>query len=74
MKLGVYVVAPDPISTAYLEDPPHQSVCLVCVFLLSAKHVPVATNTQNNRRTTERARAPVCVWGGLSVYPPIVAR
>jgi hypothetical protein len=28
MKLGTYISAPQPISTAYLKNPSHQSVCL----------------------------------------------
>jgi hypothetical protein len=28
MKLGTYIIAPEPISTTYLINPSHQSVCL----------------------------------------------
>jgi hypothetical protein len=28
MKLGMYIIAPEPISTAYFINPSHQSVCL----------------------------------------------
>jgi hypothetical protein len=28
MKLGTYIMAPEPISTAYLKNPSNQSVCL----------------------------------------------
>jgi hypothetical protein len=28
MKLGMYIMAPEPISTAYFTNPSHQSVCL----------------------------------------------
>jgi hypothetical protein len=28
MKLGMYIMAPEPISTAYFINPSHQSVCL----------------------------------------------
>jgi hypothetical protein len=28
MKLGMYITAPEPISTAYFINPSHQSVCL----------------------------------------------
>jgi hypothetical protein len=34
MKLGMYIMAPEPISTAYFINPSHQSVS-VCVYLLS---------------------------------------
>jgi hypothetical protein len=50
MKLGMYIMAPEPILTASLP-----SVCVsLCVSLLSrqqhSKHVPAATNTLNNNR------------------------
>jgi hypothetical protein len=28
MKLGMYIMAPEPISTAYVINPSHQSVCI----------------------------------------------
>jgi hypothetical protein len=28
MKLGMYIMAPEPISSAYFINPSHQSVCL----------------------------------------------
>jgi hypothetical protein len=28
MKLGMYIMAPEPVSTAYFINPSHQSVCL----------------------------------------------
>jgi hypothetical protein len=31
MKLGTYIMVPVPISTAYLINPSHQSVCM-CVY------------------------------------------
>jgi hypothetical protein len=34
MKLGMYIMAPDPISTAYFINPSHKSVCLY-VYSLS---------------------------------------
>jgi hypothetical protein len=34
MKLGMYIMAPEPISAAYFINPFHQSVCLyVCMFI-----------------------------------------
>jgi hypothetical protein len=35
MKLGMYIMALELISTAYFINPSHQSVCLSCVSLLS---------------------------------------
>jgi hypothetical protein len=54
MKLGMCVMAPEPIPTAYFIKPSHQCVCL-CVYPLIVarqrlgKHVPAAKNTRNNR-------------------------
>jgi hypothetical protein len=60
MKLGMYIMAPEPISVAYLINPSHQSVCL-CVYcsisLLSNGSVntfPAATKTRNNRKLIGR--------------------
>jgi hypothetical protein len=55
MKLGVYIMASEPISTAYFINPSHQSVCLYVYPPIVARqrlgrHVPVAVNTLNNRR------------------------
>jgi hypothetical protein len=57
MRLGIYIMVPEPISTAYLINPSHKFVCLY-VYLLVAmqrigKSVTAATNTHNNRRTVE---------------------
>jgi hypothetical protein len=55
MKLGMYVMAPEPISTAHLIILSHQSVCLYAyprISLLrsgSVDIVPMVTNTCNNR-------------------------
>jgi hypothetical protein len=59
MKLGMYIMTPEPISTAYFITPSHQSVLSVCVPPPIAarqrlgKHVRAETNTRNNR-TAER--------------------
>jgi hypothetical protein len=50
MKLGTYIMAPEPISTAYFINPSHQSVCLYVYSLNVArqwlsKNVTVAMNT-----------------------------
>jgi hypothetical protein len=50
VKLGMYIMAPKPISTAYLINPSHQSVCLyVYPPILDgerlSKYVRAATNT-----------------------------
>jgi hypothetical protein len=56
MKLGIYIIAPEPISTVYFIIPSHQSVCLsvyprIIARQLLGKHIPAATNTCNNSRT-----------------------
>jgi hypothetical protein len=55
IKLGIYIMAPEPISTAYYINPSHQSVSVYVSRPILArqrlgKHVPAATNTRNNRR------------------------
>jgi hypothetical protein len=75
-KLGMYITAPQPISTAYFINPSHQSVCLyesMCISPIVArqrlgKHVPATTFTRDNKRTADG------VSFVLSVYPLIVAR
>jgi hypothetical protein len=53
-KLGIYIMAPQPISTAYFINPSHQSVCMhVNPFIIPrqrfGENVTAATNTHNNR-------------------------
>jgi hypothetical protein len=81
MKLGMYIMTPEPISAAYFINPSHQSVCL-CVFLVKllgkdlikcippliamqwlGKHIPMATNTHNNRIIV----GCMCVWTCLCI-------
>jgi hypothetical protein len=47
MKLGMYIMAPEPISTAYLINYPHQSVFLYVYVVrqLLRQNVIAATNT-----------------------------
>jgi hypothetical protein len=59
MKLGIYIMALDPISKAYFINPSHQSVCLYVYPPLIArqrlgKHVSAATNTCNTGRSVGR--------------------
>jgi hypothetical protein len=58
MKLGMYIMATEPISTAYLINPSHQSVCLyvhppprIVAKQRLGRNIPVATNTCNNKTT-----------------------
>jgi hypothetical protein len=55
MKLGMYIMAPESISTAYFINSSHQSLCIYVYPPIVAKqqlgkHVPTAKNTRNNRR------------------------
>jgi hypothetical protein len=50
MKISVYVMAPEPISTAYFINPSRQSVeSPIVARQRLGKHVPAANNTCNNR-------------------------
>jgi hypothetical protein len=85
MKLGIYIMAPESISTTYSINPSHQSGVCVCVCVYSSivarqrhvEHVPAATNTKNKELLgasfSERSMSyqrRVCG----SVYPHAVAR
>jgi hypothetical protein len=84
MQLSVYMMAPEPITTAYFIDHSHQSVCLYVYRPIVArqrldKHVFAATNTLATIEELLDASSSIrCVsyqrrvFG--SVYPPIVAR
>jgi hypothetical protein len=45
MKLGMYIMAPEPISTAYFINPSHQSVCLFVYPLIVARQRPSKNDT-----------------------------
>jgi hypothetical protein len=45
IKLGMYIVAPEPISTAYLINHSHQSVCLYV-------YPPIVTRQQLGKNVT----------------------
>jgi hypothetical protein len=71
MKLVMYIMATEPISTVYYTDPSHQAGYLYVYPSLRPfvtrqrliKHVPAATNKRNNRRIAGR----VCLW--VYVFP-----
>jgi hypothetical protein len=57
MKLGMYIMAPEPIASVCFINPSHQSVCMcVCLYPLIVagqrlgKNVTAAVNTHNSRR------------------------
>jgi hypothetical protein len=60
MKLGIYIMAPEPISKAYFINPSHRSVCLYVYHPIVArqqlrKNVTAVTNTPlKNRRIVGR--------------------
>jgi hypothetical protein len=69
MKLGMYIMATVPISTACFINPSHHSV-YVCMYIPCftarqrlGKHVPAPANSRNNRRIVER----VCLWACLCI-------
>jgi hypothetical protein len=58
-KLGMHIMALEPISTAYFRNPSHQSVCLYVHPTIVARqrlgnNVTAATNTSSNRRVVGR--------------------
>jgi hypothetical protein len=53
INLGMYIMAPKPISTAYFINPSHQSMCLyvypsMIVRQRLGKNFTAATNARNN--------------------------
>jgi hypothetical protein len=67
MKLGRYIMAPKPISTAYFINPSHQAVCLhVCPPIAARqwlrKNVTAATKTDT---TIEELLDMFSVWSVL---------
>jgi hypothetical protein len=81
MKLGMYIIALEPISAAYLKNPSHQSVCLHPPIIAKqrlGKHVFAATNARNSRRIVDASssiRSVSCqrkVCGSASVSPVLV--
>jgi hypothetical protein len=67
----MYIMAPEPISTAYFVNPSHRSVCLYVYPPIVAgkglgKHVPT-TNTDNNRIVGHFVSFAVHVMKGESV-------
>jgi hypothetical protein len=67
MKLGMYVMAPAPISMAYVVNPSHQSVCIPFIIIRQrlCKNVTAVTNTRNNRRI---------VWHSIFYAVPVVSK
>jgi hypothetical protein len=85
IKFGMYIMAPEPISTAYLINPSHQSVCLYNVSHLSLLgNGSIKTFPQQRIHQTKKncwTRHSPCglsliKWEsvGLFVCSPIVAR
>jgi hypothetical protein len=55
MKLGMYIMAPEPISTVYLINPSHQSLCLYVYLPIVARQRlgKNATEAKNTHATIE---------------------
>jgi hypothetical protein len=53
MEFGMYIMAPEPISTAYFVNPSRQFICMFIPPFFArqrlGKHVPAAKSTRNNR-------------------------
>jgi hypothetical protein len=56
MKLGTYIMAPEPVSTAYFINPSHHFVyyLLIAARQRLGERVPAAKNTRKNERTVGR--------------------
>jgi hypothetical protein len=76
MKLGMYIMTPEPIAMTNFINPSHQSVCLYLYpFLIVArqrlgKQVPVATNTWNKEEMLDKSffmRSVSCLWVSLCI-------
>jgi hypothetical protein len=72
MKLGMCIIAPTPIWTAYFMNPFHQSVSVIIPLLSFAKqrlgkHFPAATNVRNYRRIVGHIYLWVCLCIPLSL-------
>jgi hypothetical protein len=80
MKLGVYIMAPDPISMAYFINPAHQSVSIYVSPIVARQrlgiHVPAAANILNNEEllVSSFSMRSVSYKRRVYVYPPIIAR
>jgi hypothetical protein len=64
MKLGMYIMAPEPISTEYIINPSHQPVCLYVYPTIVARQWigKKVTGTVNIHATIEQLLdAPFCI-------------
>jgi hypothetical protein len=64
MKLGMYSMAPEPISTAYFINPSHQSVCLFVCPLSLLGNGSVKKRYRDNEYTRSNKR----IVGGVVSY------
>jgi hypothetical protein len=88
MKLSMYIIAPEPISTVYFINPSHQSVCLYTYHPIVArqrlgKNITAATNTHATIEELLDASFSLRLFGpcpikgdsvGLYVYLSVVDR
>jgi hypothetical protein len=78
MKLGIYIMTPEPISTAYFINPSHQSVCLYMYPLSllgngSVKRYRENEYTRNKRRIVGGVVLyAICVLCGPFVLPELL--
>jgi hypothetical protein len=65
MKLGMYIVTPEPVSTAYFINPSHQSVCL---------HVyPRVTSLVESMSPAPLPRAQWSCHGSEAIATPLIS-
>jgi hypothetical protein len=74
MKLGMYIMAPEPFSTAYFMNPSHQSACLyvhppVVARQRFGKYPPIFRNVVLQRHIVYKT-----MFYYVSPCTPIVAR
>jgi hypothetical protein len=66
MKLYMYIMAPEPVRTAYFINA-SQQVLYLCIPIVARQrlstHVSMVTNTDNSRKVTEC----VCLWVCLCI-------
>jgi hypothetical protein len=88
MKLGMYVMAPEPISTAYFINPSYQSVCLyvyppivarqkfgkVYPPFIARQRLGKHITTVKNTRNSRRIVGRVCLWVSLCMLLSLLGK
>jgi hypothetical protein len=53
IKLGMYIMAPEPISTAYFINPSHQSLCMYVYSIVARQRLGINVTGAKNKHATE---------------------